>query len=48
MPQRELRGPVVMDSGATYVGEWLNGERDGKGKQSWPDGARYDGEWSRD
>jgi len=34
-------------SGATYEGEWLGGMRDGKGKQSWPDGTSYVGEWRR-
>jgi len=30
--EREIRGPVTLDSGAVYEGEWLNGLRDGNGK----------------
>ena len=30
---RVLRGPVNLESGAVYEGEWLNGMRDGHGKQ---------------
>ena len=25
------KGPIKLDNGAMYVGEWLNGKRDGKG-----------------
>lgn len=32
-------------SGATYDGEWLEGRRDGSGKQCWPDGTEYVGQW---
>ena len=28
---REVRGPIIMESGAEYEGEWLNGLRDGSG-----------------
>jgi len=28
-----------------YEGEWLDGLRDGEGKQEWPDGSRYEGQW---
>ena len=40
---REVRGPVSLESGAVYEGEWLDGVRDGEGKQEWPDGSRYEG-----
>ena len=40
---RELRQPMHLDSGAVYEGEWLNGVRDGQGKQEWLDGSRYEG-----
>ena len=40
---RELRPPMHLDSGAVYEGEWLNGVRDGQGKQEWLDGSRYEG-----
>jgi len=29
-----------------YDGEWKGGFRDGKGSMTWPDGAKYVGEWS--
>ena len=29
---RVLRGPVNLESGAVYEGEWLNNMRDGHGK----------------
>jgi len=42
---RVLRAPVSLESGAVYEGEWLNGMRDGHGKQQWPDSSRYEGMW---
>ena len=42
---REVRGPVQLESGAVYEGEWLDGVRDGYGRQEWPDGSKYEGEW---
>jgi hypothetical protein len=32
-------------SGNVYVGNFVNGKRDGKGVMKYPDGAVYDGEW---
>lgn len=29
---REVKGPIHLDSGAVYEGEWLNNVRDGEGK----------------
>ena len=29
---RQMCGPLQLDSGAVYEGEWLNGIRDGHGK----------------
>ena len=45
--KRVLRAPVMLESGAVYDGEWLNGMRDGNGKQTWPNGDRYVGQWRR-
>ena len=43
--KRETFPPVKLKNGAVYLGEWLNGNRDGKGIQEWVDGSRYIGEW---
>ena len=32
--------------GSRYVGEWVAGQRHGKGRQDVPDGGYYDGDWS--
>jgi hypothetical protein len=32
-------------SGAIYEGDQKSGFREGFGKQEWPDGAKYVGEW---
>ena len=42
---RELKGPITLENGAIYEGEWFNGLRDGKGLQKWLDGSCYDGHW---
>ena len=34
-------------NGAKYVGHWENDLQHGSGVESWPDGSRYDGEYSR-
>ncbi|CAD8074541.1 unnamed protein product [Paramecium primaurelia] len=39
---------ILLPNGAQYEGEWLEGKRDGYGKQSWPDGSIYEGEWKED
>ncbi|CAE8581259.1 unnamed protein product, partial [Polarella glacialis] len=46
-------GPLVRNrvqhqfkSGAVYDGQMIGNVRDGWGTQTWPDGARYQGEWS--
>ena len=35
--------PIVLNTGATYHGEWLNGAREGQGTQTWRDGSVYIG-----
>jgi hypothetical protein len=32
-------------TGAVYNGEWKGGLRHGSGTMTWPDGARYEGQW---
>lgn len=29
--------PILLENGAIYDGEWLNGKREGKGQQRWID-----------
>lgn len=41
--RRERKKPYRFPSGAVYEGEWVGNMRDGYGKQTWPDGARYEG-----
>lgn len=33
-------------SGAIYTGQWKGNLRHGNGTMIWPDGGRYQGEWS--
>ena len=41
--ERELK-TFTFKSGAIYRGQWKDGMRDGEGLQTWPDGAKYEGE----
>jgi hypothetical protein len=43
--KREERKLYTFKTGATYLGQWIGGFRDGYGKQVWPDGACYEGYW---
>ena len=44
-----LLGPVEMENGAIYAGEWNDcKERHGKGCQMWTDGSKYQGYWQHD
>jgi hypothetical protein len=43
------RGPVEMENGAIYTGEWNStNQRHGRGKQCWSDGSMYEGYWVLD
>ncbi|OMJ82628.1 hypothetical protein SteCoe_16608 [Stentor coeruleus] len=43
------RGPVEMENGAIFTGEWsLENHRHGFGIQIWNDGSKYEGEWRMD
>ncbi|CAJ1378966.1 unnamed protein product [Effrenium voratum] len=44
-PLLRSRKRHVFKTGAVYDGQWLGNARDGFGKQTWPDGAEYIGEW---
>ena len=45
--KRIKKGPVMVENGAWYDGEWNEetNERDGKGLQVWPNGNFYEGNW---
>lgn len=34
-----------MENGSKYEGQWLSDEQHGHGKESWADGASYEGEY---
>jgi len=36
---------IKFNSGIIYHGEIVNNKRNGKGTQTWPDGAIYVGDW---
>lgn len=36
---------ISFPSGVVYSGEWLGMFKHGHGVQTWPDGAKYDGDW---
>ena len=44
------RPPYRLQNGAIYVGQWNsdNNDREGKGRQVWPDGSTYEGYWLSD
>lgn len=46
--QRELRDQTEIENGGIYYGFWRTNTniRDGIGLMIWPDGSRYDGNWS--
>ena len=47
---RETRSEQVLENKAKYEGQWSKGtgQRDGQGKQIWPDGSVYEGFWKGD
>jgi hypothetical protein len=48
--EKVFKGPILLDNGATYQGEWeKNTElRSGLGIQVWQDGSKYEGYWRDD
>ena len=45
---KEVVGPILMQDGTKFIGELMNGVRNGQGKQVWPDHSLYEGYWSND
>ena len=43
-----LNNQVINYKDGRYVGQILNGLREGKGIKYWNDGARYEGDWKND
>ena len=37
---------VTWKDGSMYIGEYYKGKKNGIGTYSWPDGTRYEGQWS--
>lgn len=44
--ERMKRGIHKYSNGNTYMGEWLNKKKDGEGVFTWPNGDRYEIEYS--
>jgi hypothetical protein len=42
------KGPIAMENGVRYIGQFHNGTRNGRGKQVWPDYTLYEGYWVDD
>ena len=34
-----------MPNGIKYKGQWVNDKQQGRGRENWPDGTKYDGEY---
>ncbi len=41
-------GTFKDDAGNVYVGQWLDGQRNGKGVMTWANGDRYEGDFAQD
>lgn len=36
-----IQGPIQLEGGARYIGQFVNGVREGRGKQVWEDYSLY-------
>ena len=43
--QLEERSLIIDQQGNQYKGQWYKDQKQGHGKQTWPDGAKYTGQW---
>ena len=41
-------GEMKYADGSTYIGEWTDGFKDGKGKHTHADGEYFNGTWQKD
>ena len=48
IPPFITKGPIDMENGIRYIGQFSNGMRNGKGKQVWQDYTLYEGFWEDD
>ena len=44
----KIEGPIELENGAIYIGQWKNNLRNGRGQQIWSDGSIYQGYWRND
>ena len=42
------KGPIKLENNTTYIGQFQNGMRNGRGKQVWEDYSLYEGYWTDD
>ena len=45
---RKTLPSITLSNNAVYIGEWMNGKKDGIGKLIWPDNSTYYGNWVKD
>ena len=45
MPNLALISFVSIQERKTFIGSFVNGKRDGRGKMVWKNGEEYDGDW---
>lgn len=43
-----ILGPYLYQDGETFLGQFFNGLKHGKGRMVWPDGTVYEGQWIND
>lgn len=43
----EIPEPRQLEGGILYQGQWVDGEKEGFGRQVWPDGSIYEGMWQK-
>lgn len=46
--QKTKKALIKLPEGSEYEGEWVGGNRHGRGMQTWKDGSIYEGYWKND